>query len=309
MNPAHGLPSAIKILGFCLPQIKHAFLVPGLSMVYTLRMTIPAPKAKDPMSRLVKVMAALRSKQGCPWDKKQTHKSLKPYLIEEAYEALEAIDSGDDSKLKGELGDLLLQSVFHAQLAAERKAFTMDEVIDAISDKLVRRHPHVFGGHAKVGGQAQLKLWEEIKMTEKEHQARKSAVDGVPAAMPALLRARRVLGKAGKAKFQWSSKAGAWKKLAEELKEFKQAAASRDRRHAEEELGDLLMALVNVARYEGLDPEHALHQATGKVIRRFKHVEASLAGQGRRIDKEPLKMLLKRWQEAKLAEKKPAKKR
>jgi len=265
-------------------------------------MSLPIPKAKDPMSRLVKVMAALRSKQGCPWDKKQTHKSLKPALIEEAYETLEAIDSGDDEKLKGELGDLLLQSVFHAQLAAERKAFTMDQVIDGISDKLIRRHPHVFGNHAMVGGQAQLRLWEEIKLKEKEHLSRKSAVDGVPAAMPALLRARRVLGKAGKAKFQWSGKQGAWKKMAEELREFRQAAASRNRRHAEEELGDLLLALVNVARYEGLDPEHALHQATVKLIRRFKYVESSLAAEGRRMDKEPLQEMLKRWKAAKKAE-------
>ncbi len=278
------------------------FLAPEPALVYTLAMSLPAPKAKHPMSRLVKVMAALRSRQGCPWDKKQTHKSLKPYLIEEAYETLEAIDSGDDQKLKGELGDLLLQSVFHAQLAAERQAFTMDQVIDGVSDKLIRRHPHVFGGHAMVGGQAQLKLWEEIKLKEKEHQARKSAVDGVPAAMPALLRARRVLGKAGKAKFQWSGKDGACKKMAEELREFRQAAAGRNRRHAEEELGDLLLALVNVARYEGLDPEHALHQATAKLIRRFQHVEASLAAEGRRIARQPLRELLKRWQAAKRAE-------
>jgi tetrapyrrole methylase family protein/MazG family protein len=270
---------------------------------------IKAPTDKQPMDRLVKIMAALRTKQGCPWDKKQTHASLKPHLIEESYEVLEAIDSKDPQKLKEELGDLLLQSVFHAQLAAEKKRFTMNDVINTISDKLVRRHPHVFGTHGKIGGKAQLQLWEKIKLAEKGNQDRKSSVDGVPKGMPALLRSRRVLSKAGKARFEWNDKRGAWAKLEEELLEFKEASQTRDRRHAEEELGDVLMALVNVARYEKLEPEQALHGSIDKVIRRVHHVEDALRSEGRKMQDAKLPELLKHWKAAKAEEKAKLKKR
>jgi tetrapyrrole methylase family protein/MazG family protein len=269
-------------------------------------MALKAPaKSKDGFSRLVKIMAQLRSRQGCPWDRKQSHKSLKPYLIEEAYEVLEAIDSGDPGKLRGELGDLLLQAVFHAQVASERKrgSFNIQDVANAISDKLVSRHPHVYGSSSRLrSASQQSKRWEEIKLKEKEHAGRKSMVDGVPAAMPALLRANRVLSKAAKARFQWNSKAQAWSKFEEELKEFKAAARSGHAAHKEEELGDVLMAFVNVARFEGLDAEHALHQGVKKLSRRIQGVEALATADSKEASRLSLNEMLAYWKAVKRAE-------
>lgn len=266
---------------------------------------IKPPKDKHPFDRLVKVMEALRSRQGCPWDRKQTPKSLKPSVIEEAYEVVEAIDSGEPHKLKEELGDLLLQSVFLAQIAAEKRQFTIYDSIEALTEKLVRRHPHVFGSTGKITADEQLRLWEQIKRKEKSNQDRKSAVDGVPKGMPALLRSRRVLSKAGKARFEWNDKSGAWGKLDEELGEFRRAARGRDRAHAAEELGDVLMALVNVARYEKLEPEAALHASTDKVIRRVQYVEKALREAGKRMEEADLSQMLKHWDAAKRTERKP----
>lgn len=265
-------------------------------------MPLTPPKEKDNFKRLAKIMAQLRSKRGCPWDRKQTHLSLKPYLIEEAYEVLEAIDSKDPEKLKGELGDLLLQAVFHAQLASEKKRFDIYDVAGAIADKLVSRHPHVWGGVKVRTAEDQSRRWEEIKLKEKGHAGRKSMVDGVPKAMPALLRAKRVLSKAAKAKFQWNSKAQAWAKFEEELREFRQAARRSTRRHKEEELGDLLMAVVNVARWEGLDPEHALHQGVKKLSRRIQGVEERARGRGWEVGRMKLGEILKLWKDVKKAE-------
>jgi tetrapyrrole methylase family protein/MazG family protein len=270
-------------------------------------MPLKAPKDKHQFDRLVKVMAQLRSKQGCPWDRKQTHVSLKPYLIEEAYEVFEAIDSKDPQKLKAELGDLLLQAVFHAQLAAERKNFTIYDVAEAISTKLVVRHPHVYAKASKVrSAEDQVRKWEDIKLKEKEHAARKSIVDGVPKAMPALSRASRVLGKAGKAKFQWTSRKQAWAKFDEELGEFRRAVRFESMGAREEELGDLLMALVNVARYEKLDPEHALHQGVRKLSRRIQGVEEGARRQGKEIGRLRLSEILELWNGVKRAEKRKA---
>ena len=218
---------------------------------------------------------------------------------------LEAIDSGDPQKLKGELGDLLLQAVFHAQLASEKKSFDIGDVANAISDKLVSRHPHVYGKASQVRtAEEQTRRWEEIKLTEKEHAQRKSIVDGVPKAMPALSRAKRVLSKAAKARFQWNSKAQAWAKFEEELQEFKEA---KGKRHKEEELGDVLMAFVNVARFEGLDPEHALHQGVKKLTRRIQGVEERARAKGRQEAVAAglkLAQMLAFWAEVKRAEKK-----
>ncbi len=262
------------------------------------------PRQKHPFDRLAAVMAALRSPRGCPWDRRQTHKSLKPYLIEEAYEVIEAIDSGDPDLLMEELGDLMFQAFFHAQLAAERGRFDIHGVTRALADKMVRRHPHVFGSEQVRGAGDQVLRWEAIKRQEKKNLARKSALDGVPKAMPALLRARRLLSKAGKVNFQWNGKAGAWAKLREELGEFRQAAAAGGRAHAEEELGDLLLALVNVARFEGLDPEHALHRGCAKLYRRFRHVEEGVKSRGLRVEEAGLAQLLALWNQAKSRERK-----
>jgi tetrapyrrole methylase family protein/MazG family protein len=269
-------------------------------------MPLKAPKNTNPFDRLVEIMAQLRSSKGCPWDRKQTHVSLKPYLIEEAYEVFEAIDSKDPQKLKGELGDLLLQAVFHAQLAAEKRDFTIYDVAEAISNKLVVRHPHVYASKAaKVkSAEDQVRKWEDIKRKEKEHASRKSIVDGVPKAMPALSRASRVLSKAGKAKFQWTSRAQAWAKFEEELREFRKAVKHESMAAREEELGDLLMALVNVSRYEKLDPEHALHQGVKKLSRRIQGVEEGARKSGKEIGALKLPEILKLWKEVKKAERK-----
>ncbi|MES2202327.1 MAG: nucleoside triphosphate pyrophosphohydrolase [candidate division FCPU426 bacterium] len=265
-------------------------------------MPLKAPTDKNAFERLVKVMAQLRSKKGCPWDRRQTHASLKPYLIEETYELIEAIDSGDSSKLRGELGDLLLQAVFHAQLAAEKKRFNIQDVAAELADKLVRRHPHVYGSRKHRNAAEQSAEWEKIKLAEKGHAGRKSIVDGVPSAMPALLRARRVLSKAARANFQWNSKASAWAKFYEELDEFKEAARATDFKHKEEELGDVLMALSNVARYEGLNPEHALHQGVKKLARRIQGVEEKARQAGLEISGLKEKKILALWAEVKQEE-------
>jgi MazG family protein len=269
-------------------------------------MPVKTPQKKRPFDQLVAVMAALRAKRGgCPWDLEQTHVSLKPYLIEESYELFEAIDAADDEKILGELGDVLLQVVFHAQVAADRKAFTVDDVAAAIAKKMVDRHPHVFGAAKKVKtAAAQTLSWEALKMKEKEHKTRKSIVDGVPSGMPALMRAKRVLSKAARAKFEWTHKAQAWAKFEEELKEFKSAARGKDVAHKEEELGDLLMAVTNVARMEGLDAEHCLHAGVRKLTGRIEGVERGAEIQGRKIADLSEKEILALWRDVKKAEKK-----
>jgi len=262
------------------------------------------PKNKDEFRRLIAVMAQLRSKKGCPWDRKQTHKSLKPYLLEEAYEVIEAIDSGDPERLKKELGDFLLQAVFHAQVAAEKGNFDIDDVAKAITDKLIVRHPHVWGTKKVRTAEAQSRAWEEIKMKEKEHAHRKSIVDGVPKALPSLQRARRVLSKAAKARFVWNHRKQAWAKWEEELREFREAMRGKSKRHKEEELGDVLVAFVNVARFEGLDAEHAAHQAVKKLVRRIGGVEDRARQSGREINQLKLEEMLKYWKDVKKKEKK-----
>jgi tetrapyrrole methylase family protein/MazG family protein len=253
----------------------------------------------EAFDRLVDVMAKLRAPDGCPWDAQQTHESLKPYLLEETYEVLEAIDGGDMPTIKDELGDLMLQIVFHAQLAAERGDFTADDVCHAIADKLIRRHPHVFGSAdadtpEKVGAQ-----WEEIKKGEEAHRERRSALDGVPSAMPSLARALKLSKKASRVGFDWESVDGAFEKVDEEMAEFREAFALLDRSKMEEELGDLLFSLVNVARFLEVNPEEALRKTIDKFIRRFTHVEEGIAAQGKRLADVSLAEMDALWNEAK----------
>ena len=273
-------------------------------------MPLKVPTQAHAFDRLVAVMAALRAKRGgCPWDKIQTHQTLRPYLIEEAYEVLEAINAKDPRKLRGELGDLLLQVVFHSQIAAEKGQFTAHAVAAAIADKMVRRHPHVFAAGAKVrGAEDQVMRWEALKSKESEHRLRKSIVDGVPVAMPALYRARRVLSKASRANFTWRRKAQAWAKFEEELGEFREAVAHGRKPHKAEELGDLLVALVNVARFEKLDPEAALHAGVRKLSRRIQGVEEGAAKRGKKITQLKEPEILALWAEVKQDEKKRKKK-
>ena len=262
------------------------------------------PRPPSAYSELVQTMARLRSPEGCPWDREQDHQSLKPYLLEEAYEVLEAIDAGGDD-LCAELGDLLLQIVFHAQVAAEDGRFTMDDVCRAIHDKLVRRHPHVFGD-LRVGGAGQVAAnWEAIKRAERERNGSPaSALDGVPRPLPALLRAQRVQVKASRAGFDWERIDEPLDKVSEEFEELRgewrgPAGAPGARQRVEEEFGDLLFALVNTARFLEVDAEQALRAAVDKFDRRFRRVEEVFRERGRDLERASLEEMDAVWNEVK----------
>ncbi len=255
---------------------------------------------------LIRVMATLRGPRGCPWDRQQTHASLRPYLLEEAYEVLEAIEQGDTERLCDELGDLLLQVVFHAQIAAESGAFTIHDVVARLHDKLVRRHPHVFpGAEGRVVEGVRTpeevkRRWEVLKRAERKEEPA-SALEGVPASLPALLWAQKLYQRAREAGFEWPDVGSALDKVAEELEELREAAASRDARALHEELGDVLMTTVKVAAFVGVDAEGALRDACGKFIRRFQAMEQLAARRGQRIEQLTLPELEGLWREAKHA--------
>ena len=229
---------------------------------------------KKEFGKLVSVMARLRGKKGCPWDRKQTHKSLTPYLIEEAYELIEAINKGDDKEIKEELGDVLLQVVFHAQVASGKNKYDIYDVIKGINEKLIERHPHVFAGKKGIKTPAHVRaIWEKNK---KEKKKRDSVIDGVPLSMPGLLRARRLVSKAGSAGFKWDSRESVMKKVNEELAEVRAADKSKNKKHLKEEVGDLLFALSAYSYYSNIDPEAAMQAANDKFIKRFKKIEKKL---------------------------------
>jgi MazG family protein len=236
-----------------------------------------------------------RLRKECPWDKEQTHSSIRHSLIEETYEVVEAIDENNLEELKKELGDLLLHVVFHATIAEQQKEFSLYEVIQSISEKLVRRHPHVFG-EAKVSGSKQvISNWEKIKFTE----GRNSVMEGVPKEMPALLRAHRLQDKASKVGFDWEKKEDAWKKVDEEMWELHHAIESGKQEDVEAEFGDLLFALVNYSRFINVNPENALRQTVEKFISRFKYIEKKLIEIGKDIHNSSLEEMDKLWEEAK----------
>ncbi len=257
-------------------------------------------KEKDPFWRVVEIMAILRGEGGCPWDREQTRESLKPYLIEETYEVLEAIDQGDPEKLKEELGDLLLQVVFHAQLAREQGEFDISQVLEVLADKLIRRHPHVFGRTRVKDSQEVLENWEAIKEKEKNHG---SALSGVPPHLPALLQAMRIQEKAARVGFDWPRVEEVWDKVEEEWREFREACKKGDKGAMAWELGDLLFALVNLARFLGLDPEDALRQCNKRFMERFSHIEKSLRDKGLTFQDVDLDTMDALWDEAKEMEK------
>jgi len=253
--------------------------------------------------RLLDVMMRLRAPRGCPWDREQTRTSLKPYLIEEAYEVLEAIESGRSAPLREELGDLLFQVVFHARLAEELAEFTMADLLEELIGKMVRRHPHVFGD-ASVGTATEaLAQWEAIKQREADDRGqRRSLLDGVPRAMPALLRAQRVQSKASRVKFDWPDARAAWSKVEEEMRETGEAIASGDTLRIGEELGDALFSLVNVARLAKLDAEDVLNGAIEKFRRRFTGMEAELGARGTSVSAVTPDELEQAWESAKARE-------
>jgi MazG family protein len=267
--------------------------------------TSPLPGAA--FDALVALIARLRAPGGCPWDREQTHASLKPMLVEEAYEVLEAIDEGDDSELAGELGDLLLQVVFHSQIAAEEKRFTIADVVARVSEKMVRRHPHVFADDkASTSGEV-LRSWEAIKAAENEKAGRADAsmLDSVSKGVPAVMEAFQMTTKVSRVGFEWPDAAGALAKLEEEVRELKEALAAGPAADARvgEEVGDLFFAAVNVARMLGHDPESALKGANRKFRRRFRHVEDRLREGGRKPADASLGEMDALWDEAKEREK------
>ena len=254
-------------------------------------------------TRLVEVMARLRGEGGCPWDREQTRESLKPYVVEEAYEVLEAIDEGDAAKLREELGDLLLQVVFQAQVAREVGEFTISEVIQAIVEKLVRRHPHVFGDASASTAQEVLHRWEAIKRAERQNERRRpSALDGVPRELPALLRAHRLQEKASRVGFDWDDTTGLLRKLEEELAEFRAVCRNGGGPRAAAELGDLLFTLVNVSRFLNVNPEEALRETIARFTRRFHHVEDQMHQAGIPMTRETRSEMDRLWEEAKARE-------
>lgn len=250
-------------------------------------------------NNLLKIMSMLRGKKGCPWDKEQTTVSLKPFLIEEAYEVIEAIDEKSPEKLKEELGDLLLQVIFHAQIAKERKEFDMEGILETLEEKLIRRHPHVFGDVSYEDAKEVLVQWEKIKKEEKANSKRESMLDSVPKELPALLRAHRLQDKAARVGFDWKHINDVFAKVEEEIREFKGAIEEKKPEEIEDELGDIFFALVNVARFLEINPEDALRKTISKFISRFRYIEEKAKEQGRELSDMTLEEMDKFWEEAK----------
>ncbi len=256
-----------------------------------------------PLDPLVKIMSRLRGEGGCPWDREQDHRSLRPYLLEEAYEVLEALDGGDMYKICEELGDLLLQVVFHAQIAAERGSFDINGVVAGISEKLIRRHPHVFGSRTARNSRDVVLLWDRIKAEEREGVPQKGLLAGVSMSLPALMRAARLQKKAAGAGFDWPDYHGAMDKVREELTELEAAVAGKDPVKIEGEIGDLLFSVVNLARLLGIEPEAALTGTAAKFTRRFEYVEKMARLNNRDLGQCTLAEMDQWWEEAKNLEK------
>ena len=256
----------------------------------------------SPFEELVSIMTRLRSPTGCPWDREQTHLTLRPYLIEEAYEVLDALDNRDDGDFRDELGDLLLQVVFHAQIATEEQRFDIDDVARAINDKLVRRHPHVFGNTRADTADEVLINWEKIKREEKGGKGRKSVLDGLPAGMPALLHAYRIQEKVARVNFDWDDVQAVLLKVGEEIDEVSKALEQGDKKKIEEEMGDLLFSMVNLSRHLNVPPEDALRRSNDKFMRRFRYIEAALELRGENLERATFEELDALWEEAKQRE-------
>jgi len=252
--------------------------------------------------RLVDIMARLRGPGGCPWDREQTFESIKPYTLEETYEVLDAVDRKDWDELRVELGDFMLQAVFYAQMAADEKLFDIGDSLDAINEKLVRRHPHIFADESAAPvaetGDEVLKIWEQVKSQERKTKAT-GMLDSVPRALPALVEARQITSRASRVGFDWPNIEEVFAKLDEERAEFAEARERGTQEQIEDELGDLLFSVVNLARFVKVDPEQALRKTNAKFRQRFGHVERRLAAQGREVAGTSIEELEALWQEAK----------
>jgi tetrapyrrole methylase family protein / MazG family protein len=249
------------------------------------------------LQELLKIMEALRGEKGCPWDKEQTRESLKPYIIEEAYELFEAIEENDPEHIKEELGDLLFQIVFQSQIARENKEFDMPDIIDQIAKKMVSRHPHVFGNTICSTSDEVVAQWEVQK--KREGKLRESILEGVPETLPSLLRAHRLQKRAAGVGFDWERVDDVLKKLDEEVKEFKEALGTKNKDMIEDELGDIFFMLVNISRFIGVNPEDAHRKTISKFIHRFRYIEIKAAEQGRKLSAMTLDEMDKLWDEAK----------
>ncbi len=248
---------------------------------------------KNKIESLIETVKILRGPNGCPWDREQTMKSLKPCLIEEAYEVLEVMEEGG-KKLKEELGDLLLQICMQSEIQSEAGNFDIYDVADSINEKLVRRHPHVFGETVVENSEEVMKNWEEIKKDEESHKDRESAIDGIPITLPAMQKAYKIQKKAAKVGFDWEDADGAMLKLEEEIEEVREAVKEKDLSHIEEEIGDMIFAVINIARKLKVDPEEALNSTIKKFDKRFRYIEKNTD-----ISKADLEEMEKLWQEAK----------
>ena len=265
-----------------------------------------APTTHPEFDRLVRTMWRLRQPDGCPWDREQTHRSITKNMVEEAYEAVEAIEADDREHLVEELGDVLEQVVLHAQIAADDGAFTIDDVVHGLNEKLVRRHPHVFGEHAAAGDGGEVQdIWDDVKAAERAAQGEKDApqglLDSVPRSLPALMQAQKISKRAAKVGFEWETVADIWDKVAEERAEFEREAPGSDARALE--FGDLLFALVNVARREGIDAEEALAASNRKFRARWSRMEDLARAEGLDLDELDTERLNELWDRAKAEEK------
>ncbi|MFM8888177.1 MAG: nucleoside triphosphate pyrophosphohydrolase [Chthoniobacterales bacterium] len=251
----------------------------------------------EPLARLRAIVSLLRSPEGCPWDREQTHESLRAGLLEEACETIDAINNADDANLREELGDLLLQVVFHADLANERGAFTLEDAAQHTCEKLIRRHPHVFADGDAADTGTVLRQWEQIKRAEKGEKA--SVMDGIPRALPALIRAANIQKKAGRVGFDWPDTQGVIDKFREEISELSVEVEGGDPKRLEHEIGDILFTAVNMARKLGVEPELALEHANQRFIARFQHMEQAAAGSQRKLEDLSPAELDKFWEAAK----------
>ena len=249
---------------------------------------------EESIKRLRDVVARLRVE--CPWDREQTHASMRRFLLEEAYEAAEAISEGDDGALRDELGDMLMHVFFHARIAEERGAFDLDDVAGSVVEKLIRRHPHVFGGADVTDAGEVVTNWETIKVRE---VAGRGLLDGIPKSLPAMLRARRIQDRARSVGFEWEDAGGVLDKIEEEVRELKRELAGRDADRLRAEIGDLFFSLVNLCRYADIDPDGALNVTNDEFIRRFHAMQEALAAEGCELAEASLEQMEEKWQAAK----------
>jgi len=251
------------------------------------------------LSKLIKITDTLMGEDGCPWDKVQTRESLKPYLVEETYEVLDALDANDPEKIKDELGDLLYQILFHSKISSLKGEFNFRDVIDNLSEKMVRRHPHVFKeGELNTPDQV-VKQWEEIKRNEKNQANQKSILDNIPKNLPSLLRAQKLQKKAAKEGFDWDQISDVFDKLDEEIGEFKEAVLKKKSADIQNEIGDIIFVITNIAKCYKIDAEEALRSTNNKFIKRFQYIEQKIKAKGKTLKDSPLEEMERYWKEAK----------